>query len=65
MASGCACICMQVKTMESGLYIQKSGSITPRSIQGNALKPSADAPASSGREFVGYKIQHIARLIAL
>lgn len=34
--------------MESGLYIPKSGSITPRSIQGNALKPPADIPEKSG-----------------
>lgn len=40
--------------MESGLYIPKSGSITPRAAQGNTLKPHADVPdpaitAASGR----------------
>ena len=39
---------LQVKTMESGLYIPKSGSITPCSIQGNALKPPTDVPGTSG-----------------
>lgn len=56
---------MQVKTMESGLYIPRTGSITPRSTQGNVLKGPADVPASalkdpSGRDAV-YKImtEHI------
>lgn len=35
---------MQVKTMESGLYIPK-GNITPRPTQGNTVKPQSDALA--------------------
>ena len=66
MASACACFCMQVKTMESGLYIPKSGTITPRSTQGYALKAPADVPVSalrdpSGKTLLQYHSAHLSQ----
>lgn len=39
--------------MESGLYIPRSGSFTPRSAEGNAVMPLADGPASALRDPLG------------